>query len=82
MEKQTFAPIARACEIFDTQAGLAKAIGESPSFVNQMLYGKRPVPGGVARRIESETSKKGTAVSRIELCPDTWRDLWPELAIA
>lgn len=58
-------------------ATLARNLGVSPSYVAQLSEGRRPVPADRARRIETET---GGAVTRKDLRPDDWHEIWPELA--
>ena len=58
-----------------TQIGLAKSIGAAPSFLNQWVNGRRPVPAAFCVAIEKATSG---VVTRKELCKD-WRRYWPEL---
>jgi DNA-binding transcriptional regulator YdaS (Cro superfamily) len=62
-----------------SQSELAKLIGFAPSFVNQWVSGKRPVPVVACVAIEQVTSK---AVTRQELRPDDWHLIWPELVQA
>jgi DNA-binding transcriptional regulator YdaS (Cro superfamily) len=59
-----------------SQTGLAKLIGFAPSFVNQWVSEKRPVPVVACVAIERVTKK---AVTRQELRPDDWHLIWPEL---
>jgi DNA-binding transcriptional regulator YdaS (Cro superfamily) len=69
--------VAKACELIGSQAGLARELGVSPSMVNQWIKGKRPVPIEYCRGIED--ASKGM-VTRLNLCPDNWQRIWPELA--
>ena len=62
-----------------SQSELAKLIGFAPSFVNQWVSGKRPVPVVACVAIEQVTCK---AVTRQELRPDDWHLIWPELTQA
>ena len=62
-----------------SQSELAKAIGFAPSFVNQWVSGKRPIPVVACVAIERVTGGK---VTRQELRPDDWMDIWPELVMA
>ena len=66
-------PIERACDAAGSQAELARLINMSPSMVNQMVKGTRPVPVEYCVAIEKAT--KG-AVTRRELC-DEWQRIWP-----
>ncbi|MCG8985838.1 helix-turn-helix domain-containing protein [Delftia acidovorans] len=60
-----------------SKAVLARAIGAHPPDLSDWLSGKRAVPVHHCVAIERET--KG-AVSRRDLRPDDWQDIWPELA--
>lgn len=60
-----------------TQIALARAIGAAPSFVNQWVNQGRPVPVPFCVSIERVT---GGQVTRIELRPKDWQEIWPELA--
>lgn len=57
-------------------AGLARAIGAQPSLISQWANGERDVPIERCVPIERAT---GGAVTRRDLRPQDWRDLWPEL---
>lgn len=59
--------IQNAVEILGSQSALAASIGVSPSFVNQLVNGLRPVPPKLCRRIEVATAGK---VTRKQLRPD------------
>lgn len=61
----------------DSNAGLAKKLGVAPSLISQWRNGVRPIPFERCPQIESVTNG---LVTRQELCPDNWRELWPELA--
>lgn len=56
---------------------LAKAIDVPPSFVSKMLSGEKAVP--IERCIPIERATGG-AVTRKDLRPDDWQEIWPELA--
>lgn len=60
-----------------SKAVLARAIGAHPPDLSDWLSGKRAVPVHHCVAIERET--KG-AVSRRDLRPTDWQDIWPELA--
>jgi DNA-binding transcriptional regulator YdaS (Cro superfamily) len=60
----------------NSQVALAKAISAAPSFVNQWVSGKRPIPAAYCVAIEHAT--KGQ-VTRQEMRSD-WQAIWPELA--
>ena len=57
---------------------LAALIGASPVLISQWATGKRAVP--IERCVPIERATEG-AVSRIDLRPDDWHEIWPELAI-
>lgn len=72
--------VRRAAKLLGSQRALAIALGVAPVNVSQWLSSAslkgRPVPPKQCVRIEALT--KG-AVSRRELRPDDWQDIWPEL---
>jgi DNA-binding transcriptional regulator YdaS (Cro superfamily) len=73
--------IRRAVELLGSQLALAKALGVTPVTVNQWVRpsganSSRPVPPKQCVRIELLTAGR---VSRRELRPADWRDIWPEL---
>jgi DNA-binding transcriptional regulator YdaS (Cro superfamily) len=55
---------------------LARAIGAQPQLVWQWATGVRPVP--LERCVPIEVATEGV-VSREELRPDDWQNIWPEL---
>lgn len=59
-----------------TQTALAKQIGAAPSFVNEWVNKKRPIPVRFVVAIEKATNG---LVTRREMCPD-WETIWPELS--
>lgn len=59
-----------------TQSEFARRIGLSQSMLYQMIKGLRPVPEKICVRIERATAG---AVTRRDLRPDDWADIWPEL---
>lgn len=59
-----------------SQASFALLIGVSPGLVYQWMTGRRPVSVEKCVLIERVTNG---AVSRRDLRPHDWRDLWPEL---
>lgn len=69
--------VARAAAELGGQAALARALGVSAPTVAQWIAGTRPVP--VERRAEIERVTEGK-VTRIDLSPDDWWLIWPELA--
>ncbi len=66
--------VERAVRLADGQVRLAEIAGVSAPFVWQWLKGMRPVPPIAAVRIE-----RRLAVSRRDLRPADWGDIWPEL---
>ena len=58
-------------------SGLAREINAVPSLISQWASGDRQVP--VNRCVDIERATNG-AVTRQDLRPDDWRDIWPELA--
>lgn len=56
---------------------LARHLKRSPSFVNRMGSGDRPIPVELAAPIEAFTDGE---VTRQAMFPATWRQIWPELA--
>lgn len=60
-----------------TTSELAQAVGVAPSMIYQWRKGIRSVP--VNRCLSVERATNG-AVTRRDLRPDDWKDIWPELA--
>lgn len=58
-------------------AQMAAALAVPASFVTKMATGARPIPVAHMARIEELT---GGYVTRKDLRPDDWHDIWPELA--
>lgn len=58
-------------------AAIASAIGVDPQLIYQWAGGSRPIP--VPRCVPIENATSGE-VTRKDLRPDDWMDLWPELA--
>ena len=61
-----------------SQSELARAIGAQPQLVWQWANKVRPVPLERCVAIERAT---GGAVTRKDLRPVDWQDIWPELAV-
>ena len=59
------------------QSRLAEMIGVPPQLMYQWARGVRPVP--IERCVAIERATNG-AVTRRDLRPDDWADIWPELA--
>jgi len=60
-----------------SKTDLARAIGAQPQLVWQWATGVRQVP--LERCVSIELATAG-AVSRIDLRPNDWQKIWPELA--
>lgn len=58
------------------QAKLAREIGAHPPDLSRWADGSRAVPFPYGPKIEDKT---GGLVTRKDLFPDDWGDLWPEL---
>jgi len=69
--------IERACEAVGGVGKLAGLVGVAPPTVTQWCRGARPVPPRKAVLIETATER---AVTRKDLFPDDWQEIWPELA--
>jgi DNA-binding transcriptional regulator YdaS (Cro superfamily) len=60
----------------NTQVDLAQKVGVSQSMISQIATGLRPCPIPTCVAIERETEG---SVSRKDLRPDDWQEIWPEL---
>ncbi|MGL5470040.1 MAG: transcriptional regulator [Shewanella sp.] len=69
--------IQKVIETVGSQAELARLLNISRPTVNQWVTGLRPVP---ARRCYAIESASKGAVTRRDLRPHDWQELWPELA--
>lgn len=69
--------IRKAIEIAGSATNLAKKVGVSVQSVCFWRDGRRSVPINKCAAIERATNR---AVTRKELRPDDWQDIWPELA--
>ena len=74
--------IRKAATLMGNQLTLARLLNVSPAQVNQWMQPRgaknaRPVPPKQAVRIEQITHG---GVTRRDLHPDDWADIWPELA--
>ncbi len=58
------------------QTILAEKTSLAYAYVNQIVNGKRPVPIKYCARIEKATAGQ---VTRRDLRPDDWHEIWPEL---
>ncbi|KVU22295.1 hypothetical protein WK65_18325 [Burkholderia ubonensis] len=59
-----------------TQAAFAEQLGVSQGLIYQWLTGRRPVAADKCVAIERATCG---AVTRRDLRPDDWQNIWPEL---
>lgn len=59
------------------KSALARVIGVPAILVTQWSLGQRPVPIARCKAIEDATAG---AVTRRDLRPDDWHEIWPELA--
>ena len=71
-----FQPVRDACKIVGDASALAKALGVGVTVVSEWARGKRPVP--IIRCVEIE-ELTGGAVTRKQLRPDDWWQIWPDL---
>lgn len=58
-------------------AAIARGLQVKPVMVSQWAHGCKPVPPTRCTAIEKVT---GGAVTRRDLRPDDWQEIWPELA--
>lgn len=58
---------------------LAARLGVSPSYLSQLASGKSPISPKMAVKIWRESD---FVVTRQEMFPDTWVEIWPDLAVA
>lgn len=69
-------PIQEACLKAGGQVELAKILGVSPAYVNQLVKAKRPIPPIHCVKIDL-----CLGISRKLLRPNDWCDIWPELVM-
>ena len=69
--------IKRACDLVGGISKMAALLGISGPTVSQWCTGIRPVP--IERCVAIERATEGT-VTRRDLRPDDWHEIWPELA--
>jgi hypothetical protein len=62
-----------------SQLALARLLNVTPGFISHLATGRRPVPIKYCLQIEQYTQGK---VSRRDLRPDDFVQIWPELAEA
>lgn len=72
-------PIEIALSIVGTQAKLATALRESQQTISNWRKNGIPESKRVAIAPKLERVTEGR-VTRQAVCPDDWRDIWPELA--
>ena len=82
MNTSEISAIHRAVRLMGSQLNLARQLQVTPVTVNQWLRpagakNARPIPPKQCVRIEQVT---GGAVTRKDLRPDDYREIWPELA--
>lgn len=58
-----------------TARDLAAQLGISKSYLSQIATGKTPASPARCIAIEKATNSK---VTRIDMRPDDWREIWPE----
>jgi DNA-binding transcriptional regulator YdaS (Cro superfamily) len=73
---QVNALLQKACDLTGSQAALARILRVTPAYIHQLVKGSRPIPPEKCVAIERAT---GGAVTRRDLRPDDWQDIWPEL---
>jgi len=56
---------------------LAIRLGVPTSFVSKIVNGTKPIPVEHMAQIEAFTCG---AITRMDMCPDRWQRIWPELA--
>lgn len=71
-----FQPIRDACDFAGGITALAHKLGIAPQVVHRWASGQQTVP--VVRCVEIE-ELTGGAVTRKQLRPDDWYQIWPEL---
>lgn len=64
-------------EVRGRSLAIAQAVGVTPPVVSDWVTAKKAVP--VERCVGIERATQG-AVTRRDLRPDDWQDIWPELA--
>lgn len=57
---------------------LARELGVAPILISQWARGTRPIP--IPRCVAIERATKG-AVTRRDLRPEDWQEVWPELRV-
>lgn len=69
--------IEKAAQMIGSKSKLACRLGVRPPTVQQWLNGDRPVP--IDRAVQIEAATNG-GVTRKDLRPNDWAQIWPELA--
>lgn len=70
-------PVEKAIQIVGGSTALARLLGVTPPTVHEWKVGKRPVP--IERCLAIERATSG-AVTRLDLRPNDYLEIWPELA--
>jgi DNA-binding transcriptional regulator YdaS (Cro superfamily) len=60
----------------DMRRDFAARCGTTIGHLRNVMYGQRQCSAELAVAIERESLRR---VTRPELCPETWRHIWPEL---
>ncbi len=60
----------------NSASAFAARVGIAPAFLYQIAHGKRKASAALARAMEAAADG---AVTRRDLRPDDWGDIWPEL---
>lgn len=71
-----FSPVRTACDILGGITSLAKQLSVAPQVVHRWASGQQPVP--IIRCVEIE-ELTGGQVTRKQLRPDDWHQIWPDL---
>lgn len=74
---RSFPALKRAITIAGSQSALGRKLGRSQALVYKWLNSANPLGPAHCSAIERVT---GGAVTRRDLRPDDWQEIWPELA--
>ena len=78
-EMENISAISRACTIVGGVTSLARILGVTPPTVHEWTTSRRPIPAKRCVQIETAT---GGAITRRDLRPVDYENVWPELAPA